>query len=442
MQPVTRLCHLRRSRLTEPHPAAPIQLGIEDGHNIPDDPQFGQFDISSSHLQPAPLSSPTPKIYPSQHDASKVQGGDLSVGLDLLSESQGFCCPLDTTLSYGNATQGSSSFLLPTSSFFDHTDTNQSQIYAPSIPQNLTKPDANPLACQPIPILPPTPRRSRAKQKRHKGPEYDIEKPDLEVGRQPFGCPYWKRNPTLHSACFKPSGFKRISDVKQHLDRRHSLKTGNHCKIEYVGDNKCKVHQHKAQVSGLGGPKDTRLEYVSTEQKSQLRVKVERNINPADQWFEIWDILFSDPHPASPYIINGSSEEMLSFNKFLENQGFDMLCSILTPILTPFITPADLRTNLESGYHVVYDAWSQQRGLNPAAPSTRLSTPASDDRPNLPTWAETPGDSYQLRSPWIDQGSSIKSLETVGQKWEPAGCPNKALMMYDETTDVQLNQFL
>ncbi|KAJ1325208.1 hypothetical protein MN608_09919 [Microdochium nivale] len=82
-----------------------------------------------------------------------------------------------------------------------------------------------------------------------------------------LACPYYKLDSFKHKDCVKFE-FARIKDVKQHLKRKH-------------------INQHG----------------ITEAQKEELKRHATRGTGQYAQWFAIWNVLFPDPQPNSPYTL-------------------------------------------------------------------------------------------------------------------------------------------
>lgn len=133
-----------------------------------------------------------------------------------------------------------------------------------------------------------------------------------ELSKQSFACPFHKHNSTAHKGCSRLQ-MTRVRDVKQHLKRRHSLsREAPECSRDLVEKSDLTT---QATARGTSRKSSLPEEFRGISKKKEaLSRRVNRNLDPKDQWFSIWDILFPDsPRPSSPYIMNPLSEAMARF---------------------------------------------------------------------------------------------------------------------------------
>ncbi|CAI6091015.1 unnamed protein product [Clonostachys chloroleuca] len=122
-----------------------------------------------------------------------------------------------------------------------------------------------------------------------------------------FACPFYKFNPQVYDEC-KKHRFPRISDIKQHLIRRHSLPPYfcPACWISFM-DEQSRIH-HPCRGEGQY---ELRPEGLSPEEIQVVRLI--RGGSSEAQWFAIWRRLFPGyTEPQSPYIQPNNIEEVVS----------------------------------------------------------------------------------------------------------------------------------
>ncbi|VUC23866.1 unnamed protein product [Clonostachys rosea] len=121
-----------------------------------------------------------------------------------------------------------------------------------------------------------------------------------------IACPFHKFNPQVYDEC-KRYHFKRLSDMKQHLSRRHLL--GMHsCTVcwSQFNDEPSKIH-HLQDGSCQPRPQPEKLSVQELNQVINLR----REGGVTDQWLAIWRELFHGfPPPSSPYVQANQIEEV------------------------------------------------------------------------------------------------------------------------------------
>ncbi|CAH0058484.1 unnamed protein product [Clonostachys solani] len=122
-----------------------------------------------------------------------------------------------------------------------------------------------------------------------------------------FACPFYKFNPQVYDEC-KKHRFPRISDIKQHLIRRHSLPPYfcPACWISFMDEQSRMHHPCRGE-----GQHELRPEGLSPEELQVVRLI--RGGSSEAQWFAIWRRLFPGYSvPQSPYIQHNNIEEVVS----------------------------------------------------------------------------------------------------------------------------------
>ena len=125
-----------------------------------------------------------------------------------------------------------------------------------------------------------------------------------------LACPLYKRNPYKHRDC-KRYELRRIKDVKQHIQRRHT-NSDVYCKRCFlVFSNQAYHDEHiRAAVScevRTCSSVDV-FNGVSKEQQDMFNHYLSRGKSIKEQWYDMWDILFpGEERPASVYLRCNSS---------------------------------------------------------------------------------------------------------------------------------------
>ncbi|KAK2742721.1 hypothetical protein CKAH01_18458 [Colletotrichum kahawae] len=121
---------------------------------------------------------------------------------------------------------------------------------------------------------------------------------------KPFACPYYKLDPLKYLNCFKRFTLKRVKDVKQHLNRKHSI-IELYCPIcwrTFGGPTQRDQHI----VSRSCDPRDqpsADLGLMTPEQQNLITRRTDSGLDESKQWFGIWRILFPGAEvPKSPYL--------------------------------------------------------------------------------------------------------------------------------------------
>lgn len=128
-----------------------------------------------------------------------------------------------------------------------------------------------------------------------------------EVERHSLACPYHKRNPLKYRDCQRFE-FKRIKDVKQHVQRRHAQPEFFCPRCFSIFDTEESRDGHmraeaRCQVQRGGGE---RFDGISKSQKKELVQNVSRGKSVEEQWYSMWDIIFPGAaRPASVFPSEG-----------------------------------------------------------------------------------------------------------------------------------------
>ncbi|KAF5577584.1 hypothetical protein FPCIR_12028 [Fusarium pseudocircinatum] len=140
---------------------------------------------------------------------------------------------------------------------------------------------------------------------------YDLDEggdqnPNENVKR--FACPYFRKNPERHLDCINLK-MVRISDVKQHLKRRHTARY--HCPICCEGFSSLNLQgSHILQQTcspGSGANRDS----VSLASQKALQARFGKTLSPEAQWYGIWVILFGELRPMPKPHLDGVVKEVI-----------------------------------------------------------------------------------------------------------------------------------
>ncbi|KAK7947152.1 uncharacterized protein PG986_011473 [Apiospora aurea] len=157
------------------------------------------------------------------------------------------------------------------------------------------------------------------------------KKPKHAADDQLFACPFLKRYPLRHRDCSKYT-FKRVRDVKQHLNRSHrtpefycarcwSVFPSAKDRDEHARDVKCQVIHHAGNRPFFEG--------VTEEQKERLMQKKGHNKSHEEQWFLIWDIVFPGTRrPSSVYRYNPQEEAVMLLREVWNAKQHELLADV------------------------------------------------------------------------------------------------------------------
>ncbi|KAF4994846.1 hypothetical protein FGRMN_5535 [Fusarium graminum] len=111
-----------------------------------------------------------------------------------------------------------------------------------------------------------------------------------------FACPYFRRCPARYLECINLK-MPRISDVKQHLKRRHTIPFQcSNCSKEFPSSELLQDH---VRLIVCPNTSVDNLERVSPEAQKLLKSRFDRGLSPTRQWHKIWEILFG-PNDIAP----------------------------------------------------------------------------------------------------------------------------------------------
>lgn len=199
-----------------------------------------------------------------------------------------------------------------------------------------------------------------------------------------LACPYCKRDAHRHKKCCT-LGWGKISHVKQHIYRAHSLPIYCPVCMEMFDDVRSR-DQHNRRRDCQAPDVIVEPDGITPDQREHLSRRVSSRLSEEEQWFSIWDYLFPDrPRPSSPYNDFELSEGMVEFRKFITSDaGTDVLLRNLRWVSTLMSTPVDdevLRQGLNSGLEEVFFQWAARRVTEGAHEGTAVATRGQDQEP-------------------------------------------------------------
>jgi hypothetical protein len=152
---------------------------------------------------------------------------------------------------------------------------------------------------------PQFPSRSSTPSKRRRTAGFGDDLYDLyeDADRRPndsikrFACPYFRKDPERHLECINLK-MVRISDVKQHLKRRHTAPYPcPRCSQGFLSLNLQDEHILQQNCSpGSGANWDS----VSLASQRSLQARFAKSLSPEAQWYGVWKILFGAPRGTMP----------------------------------------------------------------------------------------------------------------------------------------------
>lgn len=202
-----------------------------------------------------------------------------------------------------------------------------------------------------------------------------------------LACPFAKKDPVRYRNCYRYY-LGRIRDVKQHLTRCHRKPI--YCPIcrkvfedEDIRDDHIRLNECSQHL-------EIEIEGISEKQKRELGQRVSSKMPEEQQWFAVFDILFSPhPRPRSPYIDRDLSEQMSVFHDFYTSKGPELLLDFLesTGVVTWNLPQEerDLATFQEGilgdGLLQIWDHWISANAIErpcDAEPSTPTASQSHD----------------------------------------------------------------
>jgi hypothetical protein len=155
-----------------------------------------------------------------------------------------------------------------------------------------------------------------------------ISSPRPEQSGSTFACPFYRLNPVRHRACINLK-LTRIRDVKQHIQRRHTL-PGFCCPIcrerfdsafqrdDHIRERACTFRDQAVP------------DFLDCASLDRLKNRANRNLSPVEQWQAVWDILFpGTPKPTSPYLGSQIEESISILRDFWKQEGQQIVADVL-----------------------------------------------------------------------------------------------------------------
>ncbi|KAJ4012031.1 hypothetical protein NW752_004426 [Fusarium irregulare] len=119
----------------------------------------------------------------------------------------------------------------------------------------------------------------------------DEESNNVNICVESFACPFYRRHPERYFDCISLK-MPRISDVKQHIKRRHMANYS--CTRCSKGFSALKPFQEHVLQQDCSMDLSENIDGVSPATHDALKVRFERTLSPRDQWHKICKILFGD----------------------------------------------------------------------------------------------------------------------------------------------------
>ncbi len=201
-------------------------------------------------------------------------------------------------------------------------------------------------------------------------------KSDSTGPRWRLACPYWKLNPREHRGCFNLK-LGAMPRVKYHLLIKHTPEF--YCERCHETFPDSETHQKHVKALLISCP-PSKLDplFITHRQHSQLSSKANPKQSEHEQWFAIWDILFSGrPPPGSPYIDGELSEDMCNFREYSQANGAAIVTAAMGNEPQLSAEQAELlHLAVSRGLTVLFDRWLSERGPPPPQVAGTTATAA------------------------------------------------------------------
>jgi hypothetical protein len=212
-------------------------------------------------------------------------------------------------------------------------------------------------------------------------------------GKKPqksFACPYLKWDPGKFKKCCKLK-LSRISDVKNHLHRKH---TPHHycplCQAIFPDEDSLQGHIEDRNCSRRD---PIMLIGVSRQQYQQLHKKSDSDASEEEKWYKIWDILFPQhAKPPSVYIDTNLALEMRQFREYCENRGpaimrerLESNSGWLSSENTEEQRAVYLERMISQGFNTLFEDWISNGSSTASSPRHLGSNSAQQSQYETPT---------------------------------------------------------
>jgi hypothetical protein len=184
---------------------------------------------------------------------------------------------------------------------------------------------------------------------------------DVETETILFACPFWKMDSRRSKECIKYQ-LSTVGRVKQHLTRRHSL----HRYCTRCGRYFSKADERDSHLVSSGcEARRVWKKWLSEPEMNILSRRSNSRLDPEQQWYAIWDLIFPGAlRPSSPYLDNVLYEGLHSFYTFLTEQG-PQIIQEMGESEGLYITLQDLRPLLHRGFSRIVEDWVSRQSQGP-----------------------------------------------------------------------------
>ncbi|KAF6822846.1 hypothetical protein CPLU01_11740 [Colletotrichum plurivorum] len=156
----------------------------------------------------------------------------------------------------------------------------------------------------------------------------------IDLHHKLFTCPFWKSNPNKHTHCFKSNAYLRLTDVKQHLRRKHFFRRDpcyQRCWIQFSDDVELQLHLAQMPLNCEYLARDYE-DGIVPEQHLKLSKRAPPGSSDEQAWFLMWDIVFPDKRsrPDTAYIDAELSEDANSMYEYFKRHVERAYCEETT----------------------------------------------------------------------------------------------------------------
>ncbi|KAI0107416.1 hypothetical protein F4776DRAFT_426969 [Hypoxylon sp. NC0597] len=237
-----------------------------------------------------------------------------------------------------------------------------------------------------------------------------------------LACPYAKKDPVRYRDCYRYF-LARVRDVKQHLSRCHRRPMYCPTCKETFEDEEEK-DRHITSRSCTLRPSIV-IEGITESQRKQLSQRVKASMPEEQQWFAVFDTLFSPhPRPRTPYRDREMSEDLCVFQDFMTARGPALLTEFLEVrgVITSNLPreEGDLATFMKEvlgeGLQRIIDQWANDSATavdQISAPHSLRSSPTVDSGIALQISYPRAGDDRQKKD---NASASDRSNPNLGDE--------------------------
>lgn len=116
-----------------------------------------------------------------------------------------------------------------------------------------------------------------------------------------LACPFYKFDPVRYFRCYRRYGLRRFSDVKQHIQRCHSLGP-LYCTNCWVSWPESEDDQFTAHISQSACLRVYEIDRLLPHEATRMNAYDATGTEP-EKWYGLWELLFpNSPRPSSPYV--------------------------------------------------------------------------------------------------------------------------------------------